>query len=930
MGTVSINSIRRGKTPARIHSVGVGPDGHNYYLIDDDGSKGVANVTFIQYYSSLNQYGPSGVAGGGSDPSGFFFVRDAASNGSDHYGDPTVHAGWAMYIFDPTLYNPASSNSGWVKIAQQGDIDWDITDELKSLFVLKTVYNVKMNQIDSNFIRVDGVVININARVNVLERDMQYVYPKAHVHWNRYTLDLLSTQNGTLYYNNRPIGGNSYIYDHVEKVNGVREIVWCDPTIDREQWTHEVIDDSETIAEMFCKTTMARIGLTLIVVEADGSLSMFKYGKEATDVPTYHGPFNISTAVSKATEYGYVAPVYTPGDITTLAQGSWTFEPNNGIYFTYDETSGEYVPYPDGDAALEVQADSTDQLYVYDPQGFVLRPKFAQTIVPENLGLAEYVFMLPPAAKQYVGRGYWVPLVDDGEHVVGHLHHCIPVFAVTQDTEFNEDRKYFRKIDGSTDYEQLVYRRPIKDSHGETIGYTTGDYKAGDSVEDFGETVYYKEYYIWEDATGATGTLGLVGSVIDVCYAENHTMWTRNHIHFTIPPTGTKLTPTGLTAAVKWAKTVIVRKFGKPPANAADGEVVYTFTADRLEEGETTWFVDTVPFISLLKNDLQEQSMLKRRFGDEDTPALQYWYYRAFSTSKAGDAYTSDITTFPEVAAKPAKKLDWEMIWQMARASKLDLVFKPGDEIYLPHHKTYGDILCQVVEVKNNPDNPTKNGLVVITKEVLCEKMLDNVELESDSGVLNPENLESGILCGSNGALGTELCPTGHNLNTLNIIVWLNSVEAPGGGSSGTVYQRTDYDTDPDYDDARVGFLSGFDEDDLQLFGTFDDFGDGDTYYLGADATGTSLRVRLPFMTDYNNNAWVRQDRHLGRDKEFTRWATLTGVPYEVLGRQRRLCKFQLNTLDEHGDREDVFPEEKVGIVPMFFIQGLNPNRIRP
>ena len=797
MGTKNTNSVQRHRWPSPLKSVS-SADGHVYYLINSDGSEGVANVTFVDFYSSLNQFAPNPQDPSSSHPDGFFFVRDAAASGPDHYGDPTVHAGWAMYIWDSEKFSQSSSNSGWVKISQQADTDWDITDELKALFVLKTVYNVKMNEIDANFQKMQATIINIGARVYTLEIKVEELWRLKHWHLNKEVLDELSEPyNGILYYKGRPIGGNSYIYNHVEDVNGVNEITWCDPTLPPADWSHEVVDNSAEIAARFQETELARLGLTLIVVEADGSLSLFKYTK--TTGPVYEGPFTSAEAVARAMELGHAEP-------STVERSDGEYWYFGGPYADcpyYRYYSDDYYPL----IGYISKTDADKVYYVFNPAGESIAPKFAQTIVQDNLGLAEYVLMLPTAAKQYVGRGCWVPLQDDGVHTVNHLHKCIKVI---------DD-----PVEGTFHYE-------------------------------------------WTDVTSSGSEIGIVGSQIDVCYAENHTMWTRNHIHFTIPRDTTKAG--GI--PVRWAKTVLVRKFGSEPTNANDGETVLVLT-DKTQYA-TECFIDNVPYISHLKNDRP-----------------MYWYYRAFSTTMSGDTYTAP-------AGVAAKKLDWRMLYDIAQAGNTSLAFKVGDEIYLPPHSTYGNILCEVVGIDRAADGSTAPGLLVVSKEILCMKELDAIEPQTSGGETNPENINvEGN--GSNGAVTDGV----HDLTTLNILHWLNS----NAGEGSVVYDATVWDRDPSYVD-EAGFLNGF--EDVSMFGTHS------TIFSGSEVA-EGMKVLLPqYRAFYWND--ITNSKHLNRAADSTVWATLSGVAYG--GASRPNFKFKTS------DDLDTLPETTVGIVPMFFLTG--------
>jgi hypothetical protein len=282
---------------------------------------------------------------------GFFYVRNAGDlrEKGDEKGDPLVRKGWGMYIWDPVDYikRKPATNAGWILIARQTDVDWDIDDELKNLFVLKTIYNQRCNTVDNRFKIDEALIKAINNRIVLIENNWDKgdnVHGKAHWHDNKAVLDELEDNFNFLYYKGRPISGNSFVYDHIE--NG--EIVWCDPTKKEDEWTHEVVKNSFEIATRFGQTTLGRVGLSLFVMEVDGSVSIYKY--------------------NRVTE--------------------------------------------DGEESVQ--------------------PRFAQTCVIGNRGIAEYVDLLPEATKWHYQRGCWVPLQDDGEHAVGHLHECVEEWSDTE------------------------------------------------------------------------------------------------------------------------------------------------------------------------------------------------------------------------------------------------------------------------------------------------------------------------------------------------------------------------------------------------------------------------------------------------------------------------------------------------------------------
>ena len=631
MATSNTNStVHRWPSPLKMYK---GADGHNYYLINDEDSRGIANVTFVEYYSSLGQYAPSKKDNAVSNPTGFYFVRDAASTGADHYGDATVHKGWAMYIWDTTKFDQVSMNSGWVKIAQQTDIDWDIDDELKAMFVLKSVYNVKMNEIDGNIAIINNSLINLGDRVTNVENDINInVKPYLHIHLNKEdVLDKLSTQYNTLYFDGRPIGGNSYVYDRTKD----GEIYWVDPTSDSAQTLWKQFKNDETsltsdsevyqvknaaeIASLFSKCALARIGLSLIIVEPDGSLTIHK--------------------------------------------------------FTREEPDGTMVP------------------------------TFADAETIDSSGVVSYITLLPTATKFYYQRGYWVPLQDDGEHTVGHLHYC-------------------------------------------------------EEYTDSAEPTVLK--YRWVDASSTGEELNVSGSAIDVCYADDATLWTRVHLHCSIPDDTTVTLANGVKRPVKWASTTIVRKFGSAPENMNDGVTVVKFT-DR-EKALSECYIDIVPNIATVGSD-RNVTRSSYDVTDAEETEGQYYYYRAFTMSKSGDYYKS-------TDAKPSKKMDWGMMHQFADDGVCGLVFKVGDTVMLPHHNTYGDIECDVVAVNTGYLGNARSGILLATRKSLRLVMdaAESVYTINTSGMYaNPEAVDYEDH-GSNGLMVNGK----HNLATMNIMRFLN------------------------------------------------------------------------------------------------------------------------------------------------------------
>lgn len=527
---ISNNVARRSSPMAMVR----GQDGKIYYLINANGARGVANVQYVDFYSGLNHYGP----GAGQDnPSGFFFVRhahDAYAEG-DNYGDPDVRKGWAMYIFDSTKYKQGVQNSGWVRIAQQLDVDWDIDDELKAQFVLQDTFNKFVNATETNFkedeTRLGAVETTLAVEVVPNLRD---VMAKAHVHKyiledgtvgaesNLEVLNKLYDKYGMLYYRGAPISGNSYIYSRVHD----NKMYWLDPTDVSGEAEEEEVPNSATIAEKFSKTSLSRLGLTLIVVEVDGSLSLYKMTDQRTttvevmrhlssrdthDIDTENQTIDGFSSFVYC-DSGERPPEQSDYHATTFAQAVDTIT----------------TPVADGWLIFGIYPERVAEYgYVVSVDIPGILPVFVETVTNNDRGIIENCQTLPAASAAYVGRGLWSPTTTDHVHKVGNLFKCV------------EDQSN----PGS---------------------------------------------YIWQDVTMTATTVAQQGAKILACYNEDDTMWTRVRIAWKDPDD----VPVGL-QTYTWEKTILVRKYGAIPENVSDGEILCVETVRDAHATASTAFIDT-------------------------------------------------------------------------------------------------------------------------------------------------------------------------------------------------------------------------------------------------------------------------------------------------------------------------------------------------
>lgn len=846
-------SPRRGNP---IKSV-AGADGHNYYVLSSEGSSAVASVRYVQYYSSLEQFEPK--AYGDQYPTGFYWVRDAASSGADHYGDSSVHAGWAMYIWDPDAYQQGVMHSGWVKVAEQGDVDWDIGDELKAQFVLKTVYNQRVNTVDERF-KVDEALLkkalsfieNFDPRITEIEASI-------HTHHNigedgkdngenLSVLNRMSERFNTLYYRGRPISGNSYIYDNIHD----NKIWWKDPT-DETATETEALNSAE-IADKFATTEMARIGMTLFVLEIDGSVSVFKiYRKRRVEEWGY---ITTDTEVANLPEHAEYTRIDADGQSTTVTRQTVINALENG---RLNEYTWRYDVYVETKAA-----------------------KFEQNAVEINEGVAEYVETLPAASQYYAGRGCWVPLKSDGIHIVNHLHKCIlktnirdvdvgeqfladlpdtkvaylvreenvalktltaddygsviyydgsnavigsvlntsgvnvdlDVHPVTGD---KRDGRVFKmvmvsdlvieRLKNSDAVAEIFYRVVAKDSDQLKRHITDGKFTNGNLV--LINDKRFVEHYEWRDISNSQEVYSTVGGTITACWAEDlGNLWNTVSLVWEDPEDTVEK---GIT--LKWAQTKVVRKFGSAPKDENDGEVIK---------------------VSTIKNECKESAFVcVCPYSNEDV------YFRLFSKTVTGGAYIAS-------EAVKAEPLNWATITKCLARGAAPAMFKIHSTIVLPRHSLFGNIECEVIAINKDAGGADRNGILIAAKNIVCDRPIDCSEVltgrkyakttdtsrvlgktyynktgtstyvveipktgaYSDKNVnpaakglyeTNPEYIaDSGLYygLGSNGEVvysddGSK--SIGHVLNTLNVMAWLNSETPANWYYRTTVFDTIDY-----------------------------------------------------------------------------------------------------------------------------------------
>jgi len=95
-------------------------------------------ATYLDYYDQLTAY---------IGKPGLFFVRQAAGDVNGQHGDPSVHRGWALYIWDTGNGLTKTAAQGWKKIAEEESLDSSASD----LVLANYATNERVNEMVREF-----------------------------------------------------------------------------------------------------------------------------------------------------------------------------------------------------------------------------------------------------------------------------------------------------------------------------------------------------------------------------------------------------------------------------------------------------------------------------------------------------------------------------------------------------------------------------------------------------------------------------------------------------------------------------------------------------------------------------------------------------------------------------------------------------------
>lgn len=231
---------------------------HIWYVIDSEGNKrAVMGVQFVDTYSVLCNKEYLGQPG-------IFFVRDAAEQG---YGDPTVHEGWAAYVWDNML---TAEKAGWRKIAEQESVDgpWGIDERILNMLVKKTDFSTAMESVGNRITGLADRTSSIENNLTGINESIRSLNEAKHTHDNKAQLDKIGISNGHITIDGQLAKDGYFFYFNIE--NG--KLIWEDPSNTSVRYP---VENSDQLAALFANSEMACAGMTIGIAEPSGMLTKF-------------------------------------------------------------------------------------------------------------------------------------------------------------------------------------------------------------------------------------------------------------------------------------------------------------------------------------------------------------------------------------------------------------------------------------------------------------------------------------------------------------------------------------------------------------------------------------------------------------------------------------------------------------------------------
>lgn len=315
----------------------VNKDPFIWYVIDAEGNKrAVMGVRFVNDYATLNSQCKG-------EP-GIFIVRNAAATETNTGGDPSVHEGWAAYVWDNEL---TATTAGFRKIAEQESVDgpWGIDERILKMLVKKSDFDTTVSGIRETLTQHSQAIQQTEQNVAGMNNGINELNAAKHTHANQDLLDKLSFANGRLLIDGQIPAGSGYRYDNI--VDG--EIVWKDPADPESEAV--VVPSSAELAAKFITSAIAAEGMQLEVVLQDGSVSTFNIIK-ADDGGLY--PLYVGNKFETT-----VVPTL-PAAATGLGKGIFIPTTDDGThpaFHYYKVVNGEWVDVSDLDKGKTIMFD---------------------------------------------------------------------------------------------------------------------------------------------------------------------------------------------------------------------------------------------------------------------------------------------------------------------------------------------------------------------------------------------------------------------------------------------------------------------------------------------------------------------------------------------------------------------------------------------